>query len=439
MGLRRSFSGDVYLCIFVIITCIKVLLFPCYRSTDFEVHRNWLAITHTLPLREWYFANRSEWSLDYPPLFAYFENLLSYVAVVFDSRMVDIDNLDYASKATIYFQRSSVIACDAVLPIAVWRYAHSSCASCEAAMVLFTLSICNAGLLLVDHIHFQYNGMLLGLLVFCFDLANRKQHLQLAFVFSVLVLMKHLFVCMVPVFGVYLIAAHCRRGDKQRSFSIFKFGSLVTVALSILLVAFGPFIAQVNGYDQIKQMFTQMFPFGRGLVHAYWAPNVWALYYFADKMLGIIAHNYLGSAIHQQLGNDSCSGLVGDFKLNVLPRISPFVSMILVLGSQAPALFTLYKTPTAQNLIRCTVYCTMCSFMFGYHVHEKAILVPLTALSLISVEGSLERNVFMHMAAVGIYGLFPLFVGLQELPVKGMLSMTRVICPVLDTFDRTRL
>jgi hypothetical protein len=75
--------------------------------------------------------------------------------------MLSVSNLEYDSPATVLFQRLSVSVTGLVL-VAAMLYATRRSKDSPAGLTAFSLAVCNAGLIMVDNIHFQYNGILLG-------------------------------------------------------------------------------------------------------------------------------------------------------------------------------------------------------------------------------------------------------------------------------------
>lgn len=86
---------------------------------------------------------------------------MAKAANLFDPNMLKVHNLGYAPDATVLFQRLSVCVTSLVLVGAMLKATHSSRGSAKG-LTAFVLVVCNAGLIMVDNIHFQYNSKLLG-------------------------------------------------------------------------------------------------------------------------------------------------------------------------------------------------------------------------------------------------------------------------------------
>ncbi|KAK0621335.1 dolichyl glycosyltransferase [Bombardia bombarda] len=400
----------------VVAAAFKILLFPAYKSTDFEVHRNWLAITNSLPLWEWYYEKTSEWTLDYPPLFAYFEWIMSQVAKLVDPAMVRVRNLEYASWETVYFQRFSVIVTELVLVYALQMLIDSSPrgASKRAAQVAAISILLSPGLLIIDHIHFQYNGCMYGILIASLVLARKRATLlSSGLVFAALLCMKHIYLYLAPAYFVFLLRTYCLSPRSIFQIQVLNCLKLGGGIAAIFGLAFGPFAVQ----GQMPQILSRLFPFSRGLCHAYWAPNVWAIYSFLDRVLIVLAPR-AGLAVRADALQSVTRGLVGDTAFAVLPDIAPRVCFALTVLFQTIPLVKLFAQPTWDNFIGAVTLCGYASFLFGWHVHEKAILLVIIPFSLIALKDRRHLSAFRPLAVAGHVSLFPLLFTPSEFPVK---------------------
>lgn len=237
-------------------------------------------------------------------------------------------------------------------------------------------------------------------------------------------LSRHIYIYMAPPYFVYLLRAYCFEPNGSFKFSnLVKLGSTV---IAIFVVSLGPFI------QHLPQLGSRLFPFTRGLNHAYWAGNVWALVTVADRALLKCASLQLlvsislsaratdgrcafsrASAVGSRLGLNlsvdqagvasSTRGFVGDTVFAVLPNFKPIHCFVLTIALQvvrysksSPStldqvltrtlvtlqIFSvkLWFRPTYKVFVWALTISGFTSFLFGWHVHEKAVLLFLVPL-----------------------------------------------------------
>ena len=79
--------------------------------------------------------------------------------------------------------------------------------------------------------------------------------------------------------------------------------------------------------------------------------------------------------------------------------------------------------------------CGYASFLFGWHVHEKAILLVLVPFSLLALKDRRYLGAYRPLAVAGHVSLFPLLFTAAEFPIKTTYTVFWLIA-FLSIFDK---
>lgn len=372
--------------------CIGLLPYSGFKNPpkhgDYEAQRNWMAITTSIPLSQWYFPTEENdlqyWGLDYPPLTAYHSFLCGKLSRWYEPASMELStSRGYETVSHKHFMRGMVIVADLLLLIpAIWYtvsvfYRRESL---NRRLIAFVALVGQPGLLLIDHGHFQFNGISLGLAVLAIGLILDQHDILASIAFSLSLNYKQMSLYYAAAFFFALLAKstsnHIFSAESIKRLSLIGF----TVAATFLL-CWLPFLLQNDPQSQVTQLLHRIFPVARGL--------------YEDKV-----------------ANLWCS-ISPVFKLQnfASPAAMMKICTIMTLLGMTPACFAIVKAFWKKSASASSTFVVALSsiawsfFFFSYHVHEKSVLLPVFMMSLWILK---SPNIVVTANVVSTISMLPL-------------------------------
>ncbi|ORY81881.1 glycosyl transferase [Protomyces lactucae-debilis] len=338
---------------------------------DFEAQRHWLELTQHLPMREWYFYDLQYWGLDYPPLTAFHSYALGKIGSLLNEDWFTLDtSRGIETYGVKLFMRHSVIASELLTYIPAVLLFSSLNKDTVLHRTVTTLTVLlQPAVLLIDHGHFQYNTVMLGLMTASLYFMMQGKVNLAAGAYVACLAFKQMGLYYAPVVFAYLLSVTYQQPHR------FVLLGMTTVAAFALF--FGPFLL-VGGVSGLQQVIIRMFPFGRGL--------------FEDKVAN------LWCAIN----------VVYKLKAHIKGETLQRMSLLFTLLGVLPASIKVFLKPQPKVLLLATSSCAWAFFLFSFQVHEKSVLLPLLPTTLLLYSSHLYKSWIGYINIVAIFSLWPL-------------------------------
>lgn len=351
---------------------------------DYEAQRHWMEITVHTPLREWYVQTKdndlSYWGLDYPPLSAYQALVYGWVIGYFNPLMIALStSRGFESYDSKLLMRYSVIVSDILFLLPALylflkgfqekvgggngkRTSNSKTKNLihqKSLAFVIAVAAFNPAQILVDHGHFQYNCISLGLTVYAATCVIHDWDVMGSILFTLALNHKQMSMYFAPAFFAYLLGKHLRNGSVWVTVQkVLKLGITVIGTFAVIWAPFylavDPKTGAMDKWTGVWNVFQRLIPFKRGLYEDY-VSNFWC------------ATNPL-------------------FRWKNVMSVET-AAKVALLGTNAsimPSVLHQIQHPSKEGFVWCLTNCAFGFFLFSFQVHEKSALLFLTPALLLT-------------------------------------------------------
>ncbi|XP_020600071.1 probable dolichyl pyrophosphate Man9GlcNAc2 alpha-1,3-glucosyltransferase isoform X2 [Phalaenopsis equestris] len=346
---------------------------------DYEAQRHWMEITLHTPAREWYrntsANNLSYWGLDYPPLTAY-QSLAHALLVNFwmpESLALNTSR-GFESHGSKLLMRWTVLVSDllvffpaAVCFVVVYCRRFGGNGGEGSSAWLLAMILLNPCLILIDHGHFQYNCISLGLTIGAIAAILSRHEFIASVLFSLAINHKQMSMYYAPAFFSYLLGKCLKRKNW-----VLEVGKLGIVVIGTFLIIWWPYLYSM---EAAKEVLYRLAPFERGIYEDYVA-NFWC----------------------------STSVIIKWKKLFSIGALK-FLCLCTTVSVCWPSCYWQIKAPSDLGFLYGLLNSSFAFYLFSYQVHEKSILMPLLSASLLA-----QRDPFLfgQLVHCSLLSMFPL-------------------------------
>ncbi len=394
---------------------------------DYEAQRHWMEITTHLPISQWYFHDLEWWGLDYPPLTAYHSWVLGKVGSLINPSWFELYTSRGSDDPTLkIFMRATVLVSEYVtyIPAAIIfirRFSKAFGVAQWTASVALVAILMQPATILIDHVHFQYNTVMLGLFLASMSSMVAGRYMWASLFFVAALGFKQMALYYAPaVFAFLLGSCIFPRINFARFFGIAAI-TVASFAVLILPIILGAFYDANRGIDPQPELNGQQpaLPIFTFLAD-HLDPE--AFYYPIVRQLVQMVHRVFPFArglFEDKVANFWCAANVV-IKLRKYPvPLLQRASLVATLASIAPPCAIIFFRPHKKLLPYAFAATAWGFFLFSYQVHEKSALLPLLPMTiLLAGNDGLGKDIRSWVGFANILGTWTMFPLLKRVDLQ---------------------